>query len=118
MLVYGDTHAPKGRGSAECEALLWFFYNFCQTLESAAIDAYLKKNPQLSMSKQRLIEILQHPEKRYEEEYYAVLREVFMLEEKTLEDGIRSKVGEFWEEFLIKKSRSEQEKDIQFYLSP
>jgi hypothetical protein len=118
MLLYGNARPLKGRDRRECEVLLQDFYNFLRPWESAAIDAYLKKNPQSSLSTQRLIEILRRPRKSYEVEYYAVLREVFMLEGKTLEDGISSKVREFWEEISIKKSSPEQEKDIQFYLSP
>jgi hypothetical protein len=118
MSLYHYARPLKGRDRMECEAFLQDFYNFLQPWGSAAIDAYLNKNPQSSVSRRILIEILQRPEKSYEVEYYAVLREVFMLEGKKLEDCISSKVREFWEEISIKKSCLEQEKDIQFYLSP
>jgi hypothetical protein len=117
MLIYDDTCPPKGRDRAECEALLRYFYTFCQPWESASIDAFLEKNPQSPLSKERLIEILSRPEKAYQKDYYAVLREVFMLEGEELEHGIKDKVGEFWTAFFAEEPCPDL-KDIEFYLSP
>jgi hypothetical protein len=122
MLVDCDTSPPKGRNAAECEALLRHFYNFCQPWEDMALKAFLMKNHQLPLDKQKIIDILSHPEEvygnpheeAYKKVYYGVLIEIFILEGNTLEDGIRAKVGKFWEGFSVDKACTE-EQDTEFY---
>lgn len=79
------------------------FYKFFGPHIPAAIDAYKKKNPQSSISKEESFKILENPGKNDEEHYHDLLSEVFMLGGRTLRDGISYKVREFYAVSVVKK---------------
>jgi hypothetical protein len=62
--------------------------------------------------------ILHRPVEYDEEHYYDLLSEIFMLEEKTLQEGIRAKVKDFYKANVVEEPRLGLAYGSEFHLSP
>jgi hypothetical protein len=72
----------------------------------------------LAISEERSIEILSLIGEHDEKHYHDVLIVMFTLGGKTLREGIRDKVREFYAVHVVKKPYLVQERNTEFYLSP
>lgn len=82
---------------------IFFYYS---SRINKAIHAYHEKN-NIAISKKEGRTILLHPvDDRDERYYYSVWKEVFEEEKKTLEEGIRDMVQEY---YTVKQSSAEEE---------
>jgi hypothetical protein len=66
-----------------------------------AIDAYHKKNPQSTISREMSDKILAFPIEDYETHYWDLLSEIFLLEKNELQEGIHERVEEFHKALAI-----------------